>query len=77
MDIIIALNSLFCDIMDKENIIFSRDQIIDQIENWDSLSQITLISLCESEFNIKFSLDDIINIHSIGDLIDLIKNKLK
>ena len=45
-------------------------------ENWDSFSQLNLITLSESKFNISISLDEAIAIKSANDLLECIKSHL-
>ena len=45
------------------------------IENWDSLHHIQLISELERAFGIKFKLREVLSMKNVGDLIDLIHIK--
>ena len=45
------------------------------IEMWDSLSQLNLISSIENEFQIKFEIDEIFTVLKIGDIYDLLSKK--
>jgi|TARA_B100000929_G_scaffold183206_1_gene145103 acyl carrier protein len=45
------------------------------IETWDSLSQLNLISSIENEFQIKFEIDEIFTVLKIGDIYDLLSKK--
>ena len=45
------------------------------IETWDSLSQLNLISSIEKEFQIKFEIDEIFTVMKIGDIYDLLSKK--
>ena len=75
MELFNTLQDIFRDILNNDNFNISRELIINDIDNWDSLVQISIINACESEFSVRFSLDEIINFHSIGDLIDIINKK--
>lgn len=44
----------------------------DDIEDWDSLEQINLLTAIEKKFNIKFKLADVRNLKNVGDLLDLV-----
>lgn len=46
------------------------------VENWDSLSHMLLISEVESSFAIKFRLKDLNKMANVGDMIDIISSKL-
>ena len=45
------------------------------LETWDSLSQLNLISSIENEFQIKFEIDEIFTVLKIGDIYDLLSKK--
>jgi acyl carrier protein len=45
------------------------------IEAWDSLSQLNLISAIEREFQIKLEIDEIFTVMKIGDIYDLLSKK--
>jgi len=45
------------------------------IETWDSLSQLNLISAIEKEFQIKLEIDEIFTVVKIGDIYDLLSKK--
>jgi acyl carrier protein len=45
------------------------------IETWDSLSQLNLISAIEREFQIKLEIDEIFTVMKIGDIYDLLSKK--
>ncbi len=45
------------------------------IEAWDSLSQLNLISAIEKEFEIKFEIDEIFTVLKIGDIYKLLSKK--
>ena len=47
----------------------------DDIENWDSLTNMTIISEIEKRWNIHFKLRDIIRMKNIGDMADAIISK--
>lgn len=45
------------------------------IEKWDSLNSLLLIDQLEREFNVKFSIDDIIDITTVGDIKNILKSQ--
>ena len=45
------------------------------IETWDSLSQLNLISTIEKEFQIKLEIDEIFTVMKIGDIYVLLSKK--
>lgn len=47
------------------------------VDNWDSLSHMLLISEIEAAFNIKFKLKELNKMKNVGDLISIISTKLE
>ena len=48
---------------------------IENCENWDSLSHVQIIHECETALGVRFTLNEISNLNTIGDLINLINKK--
>jgi acyl carrier protein len=70
------LQNIFRDIFDDETLILNRETTADDIKEWDSLAQINIISVCESEFGVKYELDEIVSFKNAGDMIDITEEKL-
>jgi len=49
----------------------------DEIEDWDSLNHINLVSAIEKEFKIKFALGELMALKDVGAMVNLIVEKLK
>jgi acyl carrier protein len=47
------------------------------VPEWDSMNYIVFISELEKHFGITFSMDEVINVGSIGDLRNLVTEKQK
>jgi acyl carrier protein len=45
------------------------------IETWDSLSQLNLISAIEKKFQIKLEIDEIFTVMKIGDIYEILSKK--
>lgn len=60
------------EVFDNEELDLSENTTMDELEEWDSLAHLTLISELEDTFNIKFKLDDIMKGNRIGVLVDVI-----
>ena len=46
------------------------------IDNWDSLTHMLLISKIEEEFEIKFKLKELNNLNNVGNLVEIINEKI-
>ena len=72
-EILEAVQEIFRDNFDDDTLVITRDTCSDDIEDWDSLDQINLLTAIEKKFNIKFKLADVRNLKDVGDLLDLVK----
>ena len=73
------INKIFQFIFDDQNLKINRKTSAKDIDEWDSLAQIKLISRIEKEFKLRFNIKEINNLKNVGEMIDLIekKNNLK
>ena len=66
----------FKEILDEpEAISLSSKTIIKDIDEWDSLSNLSLMAMVDSDYNVKLNADDIKNSHTLLDLFNFIKSK--
>lgn len=70
------LTAVFQDIFDDGDIIIEEKTTAADIEDWDSLSHIILLSAVEDEFSIKFDMKAVQGLKNVGEMVDLIE-KLK
>lgn len=67
---------IFKEVFDDDSLVISDDTAAEDIEDWDSLMHISLITAIENEFNIKFKLKEVTGLQNVGDTIDLIMEKI-
>ena len=72
-EILEAVQEIFRDNFDDDTLVITRDTCSEDLEDWDSLAQINLLTAIEKKFNIKFKLADVRNLKDVGDLLDLVK----
>ena len=70
------VQDIFRDVFDEDTLNISDKSSSDDIEEWDSLNHINLVSAIEKEFNIKFSLTELISLKNVGAMIDLMILKI-
>lgn len=68
-----AVQNIFRDNFDDDSLVLTRETTADDIEDWDSLEQINLLTAMEKKFGLKFRLDDVRDLKNVGDLLDLIE----
>jgi acyl carrier protein len=74
-EVIGKLKSVFQKVLEKNDITITREMTAQDIETWDSLRHIQLLSEVERAFGIKFKLREVLSMKNVGDLIDLIHAK--
>lgn len=72
-----TLQNIFRDVFDDENLIIVEATNSSDIEDWDSLAQINLIVAIEEEYNVKFNLEEVSKLNNVGEMLELIKKKVK
>ena len=68
-----SIQEIFRDNFDDDTLVITCDTCADDIEDWDSLEQINLLTAIEKKFQIKFKLADVRGLKDVGDLLDLVK----
>ena len=71
-EILEKLTEIFEEVFDEEGIVITEETTADDIDDWDSLTHITLISAVEEEFDMKFAMKDVIGMKNIGEMIDIL-----
>ena len=69
-EILNAVQDIFRDNFDDDTLEITRSTCADDIEDWDSLEQINLLTAIEKKFNIKLA--DVRGLKDVGDLLDLV-----
>ena len=70
------VQEIFRDIFDKPNLVLTREFNSSFIEEWDSFAHINLVIAIEQEFNIAFALGELEAMKNVGDMIDVMEEKL-
>ena len=66
------LTEVFRDVFDDEKLTIGEVTTADDIEDWDSLTHITLLSATEDAFGIKFNMKAVHGLKNVGEMVDLI-----
>ncbi len=65
------LNEVFSDVFDEELTVTDATTAAD-VEDWDSLTHITLIAEVEDTFGVKFSMKEVLGLKNVGEMVDII-----
>lgn len=66
------LNQVFRDVFDDDSIVVTDTTTSNDIEDWDSLIHITLVSEIEDEFDIHFKMKEVTKMKDVGEMADRI-----
>jgi acyl carrier protein len=75
-EVMMRINKVFRAVFADEKLTVDENTTPDDIEGWDSLQHINLISMLESEFGIRFDVDQIVSIEGVGDMATIIRTML-
>ncbi len=75
-EIIEKLTLIFHEIFGDNSIILREDMTAADVDNWDSLTHMLMITKVEEVFEIKFKLKELNKLKRVGDLIFLVDSKL-
>ena len=66
------LNEVFQDVFDDDSITVNAETTADDIEDWDSLEHINLVSAVEKTFSVKFTMAQVVGMKNVGEMVDVI-----
>lgn len=73
------LNKIFeilKEIFDDDSLTINFNTTANDVTDWDSLNHINIISTIESEFDVDFSMEEVLNFKNVGDIVDKIAEKM-
>lgn len=69
------LTEIFIDVMDNDDIVLSETTTANDIDEWDSLTQVQLVVAIEKALGIKFTSTEITSWPNVGAMVDTIEKK--
>lgn len=76
MTTIETLTGIFQTVFDDDSIELRPELTANDVDGWDSLSHVNLITAVEMKFNIRFTQKELLRQRNVGDLIADIEKKL-
>ncbi len=70
------VQEIFRDVFGEPDMVINRESNAQNVEDWDSLAHINLVTAIEKKFRIKFALGELAELKNVGDMLDLIQRKL-
>ena len=71
------LNKIFIEVFEDDSIVLAENTTTSDIDAWDSLNHIQMITAVEKKYKIRFKLNELLNFKNVGDLSKSIEEKLK
>jgi len=75
-EIIKQVNEIFIKLFEDNSIVLNEFSNTSDIEAWDSLNHIQVITAVEKHFKIRFDLNELLNFQNIGDLCRGVQSKM-
>lgn len=69
-DIFEKINEICRDVFEEDDLVVTDVTTAEDVEGWDSLTHLTLISEIENEFDVKFTMGEIQKSKNVGELVD-------
>lgn len=75
-DIIIKIKDILVSILEHENFEMVDELEAKNVDGWDSLSHMLIITEIEKKFSIQFKLKELNKLNNLGNLLNLINSKI-
>ncbi|MBM6656765.1 acyl carrier protein [Bacteroides mediterraneensis] len=72
-----TLNGIFRKVLKRDNITLTESTTAHDVEGWDSLTNMVLLTEIEKKFGVRFTFREIVKLKNVGDLCHTILNKTK
>lgn len=76
IEIIEKLTAIFREVFNEKSIVLRDDMTASDVDSWDSLTHMLMITKVEEEFGIKFKLKELNKLKQVKDLINIIDSKM-
>jgi acyl carrier protein len=76
-DVITKLTGIFRKVFNSDSLILSDELTANDVDHWDSLTHMILITDIEDSFSIKFRLKELNRMRNVGEMIDIIISKIQ
>ncbi|MBE6855426.1 MAG: acyl carrier protein [Ruminococcus sp.] len=69
------LTDVFRDVFDDDSIVISAQTTANDIEEWDSIEHINLISAVEAEFGMRFQMKEVSGMKNVGEMLAILAER--
>lgn len=71
-EVLKKVTEICADVFELDDLVLTFDTTAEDVEEWDSLSHLSIINEVEMEFGIKFTMAEIQGLKNVGSLVDTI-----
>ena len=75
-EIMVKLQDIIRGAVDDDEVIISENTTAENVDGWDSLTQVLILGEIQNELGVKFTSTEISNYSNVGELADAILSKL-
>ena len=76
-EIIEQVNKIIVELFEEESIVLQEETKASDIEEWDSLTHIKVITAIERHFKIRFDMNELLTFNNIGELCKYIRIRIQ
>jgi acyl carrier protein len=76
-DILAGITVIFRDVFDDAAIVVTAATTPDDVAEWDSLRAVLLLAALEERFRLRFTTTEMDRISGVGDILDVLRGKLR
>lgn len=76
-EVLAKLNEIAQEVFEDDELILKEHTVASDVDGWDSLTHLQLISEIEDEFKIKFLMGEIQGFANVGELVNTIINHVE
>ena len=69
-EIVEKLTKVFQEVFSDSSLVINEEMTSNDVEKWDSLTHMLMISTVEERFGVKFKLKELNKLKRVGDIID-------
>jgi acyl carrier protein len=75
-ELLLNVSDIIREVLEVPQLVVTRETSAADVDEWDSMTHITLIIAIEKKFKVRFALGELQSLKNVGDMIELIQKKL-
>ena len=75
-DVMKKVTEIAREIFDDDELVLDDETIAADVDGWDSLTHLSLMNEIENEFEIKFEMKEVQGLENVGELVDVILERI-